>query len=881
MSRIKGLPNGESARAFDMYLKVRQLQEQGNGRGVVFATGTPVANTIAELYTNMRYLQPQMLEDRGIQHFDAWAKTFGSTTEGLEQTPAGQYRTTQRFARFVNVPELSNIWQTAADVRVAAEVPELVRVRPRLVDGEGKAKRTVVATPPDEALVGYMALLAERADNMANVDPSEDNMLKLSSDARKASLDMRMVVPGAPENPQSKVNLAAVNIGRIWKETAADKGTQLVFLDLGTPKANDKVSDTAPAEGVDANSAEADTELETRLLDNVYGQLRKKLEAQGIPANEIAFAHDAKTNIQRERLYDRVRNGEIRVIVGSTGKMGAGVNIQNRAAALHHLDAPWRPRDIEQREGRILRQGNVVYGPKFDAKGNQTDPGKGVRIYTYVTERSFDAFMWQAIEAKAVPIRVIMRRETGPRTIEDADSLVMSASEAKAIASGNPDIMRRVQLQNNLTKLGMLKGSHTDSLVRARTQLAQIPKQAEVLTATIARMEQDAKIVPAADQPFAITIRGKAFGKDNRANAVLAITDAMTTATAMSLPGTVTPIGEYRGFAVSVSKGPLGDWHLTLTSPKTGQAYTTTAIKTGQLSGEGALIRLQNKLQAIPEALAINRQLLDSAQKNLAQYREQAERPFEREDEFRRQTDELAALDRKLAGVEAETPEASAGGTPVALEPRESPDVPEFSEADSPAESAALEQVEEARQASLAAKVAQEEEADKRQQEILAKIAAREARDAETAREAAERLELEKREAATVEAAAAKVTEAPALVPSRAVQFREEMEAAKAEAGAVVLAAAQESATSESKLAEFDRGIEKLTEYQQAVGIRPVKAAEAATVVPSAPGREPWEMTRAEFAVAENAPKLAAIQKAITEGAPVQLTTQYRITPLK
>ncbi|KKQ53961.1 MAG: methylase protein, partial [Candidatus Woesebacteria bacterium GW2011_GWC1_38_13] len=377
MGRLKGLPNGNAERAFDMYMKVRTLQREGKGQGVVFATGTPIANTIAEMYTMMRYLQNPLLEAKGLQHFDAWARNFGETTEALEQTVTGGYRMTSRFSKFVNAPELSQLWQQAADIRVADEVPELVKQRPKLVDAEGKARRTVIPTPPDEALLSYMQELAKRADELKDKDPKDDNMLKISNDARLASLDIRMRDSKAPFNPMGKVPTACRQITKIYKETEPDKGLQLVFLDIGTPKAKDKDDDIEQAKEI-IGDEDQETEEELALLTNVYKVIKEQLLENGIPEKDIAFIHDAKTDNQRIALQRRANAGDIRVLIGSTGKLGTGVNVQTRAVALHHLDAPWRPRDIEQREGRIIRQGNLIYGPKKDENGKILDPGPGV-----------------------------------------------------------------------------------------------------------------------------------------------------------------------------------------------------------------------------------------------------------------------------------------------------------------------------------------------------------------------------------------------------------------------------------------------------------------------------------------------------------------------
>lgn len=351
---VKGLPQSQSQRAWDMYMKIRHLQEVAGEKpdgsfakgGVVFATGTPIANTIAEAWTMMRYLQPGEMKRKGLESFDAWAKTYGQVSSGIEQTAVGTYKPVQRFNRFVNLPELSQLFQNVADIRVASEVPEMVAQQPVLIGPEGEqGKRITVVAPSHPALESYMADVVKRVDKLGTVDPTEDNMLKISSDARKASLDVRMVNPKAPYNPESKTALAAENIARIHKEEEADKGTQLVFLDFGTPKAKEgKDTDEDAPPGADDLTGE-----ELKLLSNVYGALRNELKSRGVPEDQIAFIHDYKTNTAREDLFDDVRKGDVRVLVGSTDKIGVGVNVQDRAAAAHHIDVPWRPRGAARR----------------------------------------------------------------------------------------------------------------------------------------------------------------------------------------------------------------------------------------------------------------------------------------------------------------------------------------------------------------------------------------------------------------------------------------------------------------------------------------------------------------------------------------------------
>ena len=378
MGQIKGLPNSESKRAWDMFLKAQYVQGLGqrpsgsfSKNGVVFATGTPVANTIAEAWTMMRYLQLPELRRRGLHHFDAWAKTYGDITSGLEQTPQGQYKMTQRFAKFQNLPELSQLFQNVADVRVASEVPEMVAVRPRLIDDNGDPKRTTIKAEAYPALREYMGTLRERVDRLGRVDPSEDNMLLISSEARQASLDLRMVDSAAEPNPGGKIQLAADKIAEIYREEEEYKGTQLVFLDMGTPKTSRKADeDSGPEE-----NAEALTGSESRYVNDLYSILKRELVNRGVDASDIAFVQEYPPK-KREDLFEKVNSGDVRVLVGSTETVGVGVNVQARAAALHHLDVPWRPRDIEQREGRIIRQGNAVYGPVMDEEtGEPIDPG--------------------------------------------------------------------------------------------------------------------------------------------------------------------------------------------------------------------------------------------------------------------------------------------------------------------------------------------------------------------------------------------------------------------------------------------------------------------------------------------------------------------------
>jgi N12 class adenine-specific DNA methylase len=416
MTRIAGLPQTASERAFDMYLKVRHVQSMNGGGGVVFATGTPIANSMAEMFTMQRYLQPDDLKKHNLHHFDSWAATFGEPVTAMELSPDGAgYRLNTRFARFINVPELMQIFRQSADVQTAAM---LNLPRPKL-DGEKPTVRNAPATPELKAFVQELAKRAERLKTN-RVDPSEDNMLKITSEGRKAALDLRLMKPAAKDDPQGKVNQAVENIFRIWQESKPERSAQLVFCDLSTPK--DKGF-------------------------SVYRDAADKLERLGVPSGDIAFIQDYDSDAAKLSLFRDVRAGKVRVLFGSTQKMGSGTNVQERLIALHHFDAPWRPADVEQREGRILRQGNK---------------NEVISIYRYVTEGSFDAYMWQTLETKAKFIAQVMSGDMTIRRLEDLDSAALTYAEVKAIASGNPLVIENAQVVAELMRLSRLRSAHAE-----------------------------------------------------------------------------------------------------------------------------------------------------------------------------------------------------------------------------------------------------------------------------------------------------------------------------------------------------------------------------------------------------------------------------------
>ena len=466
MNRVAGLPNSEANRALDMYMKTQYLTRANNGRGVVFATGTPIANTVAEMYTMQRYLGMDELKTRGLAHFDAWAASFGEAVTGVEMSPDGSgFRMNTRFSRFVNVPELLQMFRRFTDVQLA---DDLNLPTPKL-----KGDKPIIVTAKiSEHLKAFVETLVERAEAIrsGSVNPKDDNMLKVTGVGRKAALDMRLIDPSLPADPNNKVSLMIEKVFEIWKETKDKKSAQLVFCDLSTPKgASDKIKE------VDEDTPAEDTAEDSENVV-IYQDIKKRLIKAGIPVNEIVFMHDAKTDAKKLALFDKVNKGQIRVLIGSTEKMGAGMNAQKKLIALHHLDAPWRPRDIEQREGRIIRQGNE---------------NKEVTIYRYVTEMSFDVFMWQTLEAKARFIAQVMRGDMKARTMENIDEFIASYAMTKALATGNPLYMEKIVVDSDVGKYQMLEGKYLSQKREMRYSIAGIPKNIVSKEEAIRRREED------------------------------------------------------------------------------------------------------------------------------------------------------------------------------------------------------------------------------------------------------------------------------------------------------------------------------------------------------------------------------------------------------
>ena len=616
MRNVAGIGQSEAQKSSDMFAKCRYLDEITGGRGVVFATGTPVSNSMVELYTMMRYLQYDLLKSSGLEHFDSWAANFGETITALEMAPEGTgFRSKTRFAKFFNLPELMAMWREAADIQTA----DMLRLPVPAAE-----KITEVTTPSDFQR-DLVADLGERAEAVRNreVEPREDNMLKITSDGRKLALDQRLSDPTLPDDPESKVNACVRNVLQVWQDTEEIKGTQLVFCDLSTPKGDGSF--------------------------NVYDDMKQKMMAQGVPPEEIAFIHDAKTEVQKAELFAKVRKGQVRVLLGSTAKMGAGTNVQTRLTAMHHLDCPWRPADIEQREGRILRQGNM----------NQT-----VKIYKYVTENTFDAYNWSILENKQKFIGQLMSGKNPSRSCEDVDEAALSYAEVKALASGDPRIIEMTDLDSQVTKLKLLKANHEGQRYMLEDRLIQFfPKAINGTKEQIQGLEGDLAVLQAHPQPdkehFSITVAGQTYTE--RKAAGQAIIDACTKMTDVSQR---VELGEYRGF-------PMTLWADTATQ-KFQVTMKQNLSHTIELGSDpvGNIARLDNALAAIAENLEQNKGKLENLTAQMEEAKLEVKRPFPQEQELVEKTSRLNVLrialnmDGKSTGKRERDKEELDGGKP-------------------------------------------------------------------------------------------------------------------------------------------------------------------------------------------------------------------------
>jgi N12 class adenine-specific DNA methylase len=579
MTRIAGLPQTASERAFDMYLKVRHVQSLNGGGGVVFATGTPIANSMAEMFTMQRYLQPEELKKHNLHHFDSWAATFGEPVTAMELSPDGAgYRLNTRFARFINVPELMQMFRQAADVQTAAM---LNLPRPKLED-EKPTIRNAPATPELKKFVQVLATRAERLKT-ARVDPRVDNMLKITSEGRKAALDLRLVKPAARDEPNGKVNLAVENILRIWTETTDRRCAQLVFCDLSTPKDRGF---------------------------SIYDDMADKLKARGIPEQEIAFIQDYDSDASKLALFKDVRAGKVRILFGSTQKMGSGTNVQERLIALHHLDAPWRPADVEQREGRILRQGNK---------------NPVVTIFRYVTEGSFDAYMWQTLETKAKFIAQVMTGDMTIRRVEDLDSAALTYAEVKAIASGNPLVIEKAQVDAELMRLTRLRSAHAEEQYRIRSKLRHARDEAETSTERLANLQQDITTREnTSGENFRIELDGKSITNRGVAGELL----IRRAEKLKGRFGDEVRAGRFAGFDLFLRVSFDGSADLVLRGNNSYAARVTdTAL--------GTIRSLEATAQGFEELSAKLEAAMGDAQKRVKELEPKVGAPFDREERYK------------------------------------------------------------------------------------------------------------------------------------------------------------------------------------------------------------------------------------------------------
>ncbi len=616
MTRIAGISNTESNRALDMYMKTRYLAER-NG-GIVFATGTPISNTMAEMYTLQRYLAPDALRAAGVEHFDAWAANFGEAVTSLELAPDGSgYRMHTRFAKFVNLPELLSMFRSFADVQTA----DMLHLPRPEVDG-GKPHITAAPTSPE--LKDYVQTLVKRAQKLksSKIDPSVDNMLKITGDGRKAALDMRLVNPFA-EPGDTKVSRAIDQIYRAWDNSRDKRLTQLVFCDLSTPNPD---------------------------RFNVYDEIRDRLIAKGVPPKEIAYIHDADTDAQKKALFDSVNAGRIRILLGSTEKMGAGTNVQKRLVALHHLDAPWRPRDIEQREGRILRQGNE---------------NPSIQIHRYVTEGSFDAYMWQTLETKARFINQVMNGSVTVRQAEDLEGGALTYAEIKAIASGNPAVMEKVKVDTEIRKLDQLRASHINQQHNIRWQVKALPEQIDRARKYHAGVSADLATRDShGDEDFTMKVGNRQFsGKGVREDAGNALN---TVVMSWRDDQTLKVRGHYKGFEI-LSRGSQfkdAEPDLFVRGKETYQANLNPQNPLGTVASIDAVLRSLDR-RAEQEQQDIERQ-----EKALADYQTQLGRSFEHEGRLKElmvkqaQLNASLDLDKHETQVVDEGPESEEKGAP-------------------------------------------------------------------------------------------------------------------------------------------------------------------------------------------------------------------------
>lgn len=617
MRNVAGLSTTDAQKSSDMFAKCRYMDEITGSRGVIFATGTPVSNSMTELYTMQRYLQYDRLQELGMAHFDCWASRFGETATALELAPEGTgYRARTRFSKFFNLPELMNLFKEVADIKTA---DQLHLPTPQV------EYHNIVAQPTEQQQEMVKAL-SERASlvHSGTVDPSQDNMLKITSDGRKLGLDQRIINQLLPDEPGTKVNQCVNNIMQIWRDGEADKLTQLVFCDISTPQARPAKKVAKELDNPTLHALEDAVPLdEPEPAFTVYEDIRQKLIAQGVPAEQIAFIHEANTEVRKKELFSKVRTGQVRVLLGSTAKMGAGTNVQDRLVALHDLDCPWRPGDLAQRKGRIERQGNQ----------NET-----VHVYRYVTEGTFDAYLWQTVENKQKFISQIMTSKSPVRSCDDVDETALSFAEIKALCAGDPRIKERMDLDVDVARLKLMKADHQSKQYRLEDQLLKtFPEEIEKNKGFIAGLETDMKTLaehPHPEDGFAgMEVRGDTL--TDKENAGAALLDACK-----EVKGTdPVPVGGYRGFTMSVSFDAFRQEYMLLLK---GQMTHRATLGTDP---RGNLTRIDNALSQMPQRLEAVKNQLDNLYQQQAAAKAEVGKPFPQEQELRDKSARLAELD--------------------------------------------------------------------------------------------------------------------------------------------------------------------------------------------------------------------------------------------
>ena len=609
MRNVAGIAQSEAQKSSDMFAKCQYLDELTGGKGITFATGTPISNSMTELYTNMRYLQYDTLQRMGLGHFDSWASSFGETQTAIELAPEGTgYRAKTRFAKFYNLPELIALFKECADI----QTPDMLNLP------IPKAEYENVVLQPSEHQKEMVASLAERAEAVRDrrVEPYEDNMLKITNDGRKLALDQRLINPLLPDEEQSKVNALVQKAYEIWDRTKADKSAQLIFCDLSTPKIVGKTT-----------AADGDDMLEAEVFDDVYHDIKRKLVNRGVPEEEIAFIHEANTELRKTELFGKVRSGQVRFLIGSTQKMGAGTNVQDRLVALHHLDVPWRPSDIEQQEGRILRQGNR----------NDT-----VSIFRYVTEGTFDSYSWQVIENKQKFISQIMTSKSPVRSCEDVDEAALTYAEVKALATGNPYIKEKMDLDIQVSRLKLMKANHTSQIYRLEDNIAKnYPKQIEVLQERIRGFQTDMETVrknlPADKDNFSMKVGNRVFtDKKEAGTAILAMCQEMDSLQQM------VEIGEYAGMRMKVT---FDSFNRKFVMSLKGELSHNFELGSDAF---GNITRLHNVLDGMAGELSEAETKLNNVTHQLETAKMEVQKPFPAEEELKEKMERLAELDALL-----------------------------------------------------------------------------------------------------------------------------------------------------------------------------------------------------------------------------------------